>query len=95
MECQYREDDSKRRPVSRNYVVALEEQVASYESLLKKLKAATDGDRSVLLDRFAFEDHLPTDLNQSATHYIFDYSGSSRMSTMSLEVTAEGKLSVS
>lgn len=71
-------------------MAALEEQVASYEAMLKKLRLASDEDRNVLLNTLVFEDHLGPDPNQGASHPIFDYSGSSRMSTMTLEMTADG-----
>ncbi|RDW84286.1 hypothetical protein BP6252_01876 [Coleophoma cylindrospora] len=58
--CEFREDDSKRYPVSREYTSALERRVASLESVLKKLKHASSAEREVILDALSFDTHLET-----------------------------------
>jgi hypothetical protein len=61
--------------------------------LFRKLKAASNEDRDALLQNLAFEDHLPRDgLGHAETRDDTDADGSSKLSTMSLEVTSEGSL---
>lgn len=77
--------------MGRNYVVALERQVAQYESLLRKAKAAPEEERGKLLDSISFEDHLPS-FHQSSNNIDvgIETQGSSRMATMSLQPSAQG-----
>lgn len=91
-ECNFRGDDSRRRPVGRNYVVALEGQVGQYESLLRKVKAASGEERSALLDSVSFDDHLSSlQQNSSNSEPSIDTKGSPRMSTMSFQPSPQGK----
>ncbi|KAM5359940.1 hypothetical protein ACJZ2D_014089 [Fusarium nematophilum] len=53
--CEYRDDDRKRRPASRQYVTSLENRVASLESLLVRIKKAALDDREQLLKGVSFE----------------------------------------
>jgi hypothetical protein len=71
--------------------LALEQQLATNETLLRKLKAVSNEDRDALLQNLAFEDHLPRDgPGHAETRDDADADGSSKLSTMSLEVTSEG-----
>lgn len=47
--CEYRDADTKRRPVSRDYVASLESRVACLEALLVKLQNAAPADRDSIL----------------------------------------------
>ena len=91
-ECIFRGDDSKRRPVGRSYVVALESQVAKYESLLRKAKAASGEERSALLDSIFSNESLSSPQQDSANgEPNIDNEVSSRMATMSLQPSLQGK----
>ncbi|KAJ5266729.1 fungal-specific transcription factor domain-containing protein [Penicillium angulare] len=92
-ECSFRDDDARRRPVSRARFVALEERVASYETILRKLREATPEQRQAILDDLSInEETAPVSSFNPATP-IFDYSGSSRLSTTSLQPGPKGYLS--
>ncbi|KAJ9150331.1 Fungal specific transcription factor domain-containing protein [Pleurostoma richardsiae] len=58
VKCEFRDNDHKRAPVSREYVDALERRISSLESLLLRLKGASSEERQALLDAVAFQDHL-------------------------------------
>jgi len=58
--CEYRGDDSKRCPISREYVDALETRIAKLESFLAELKTASGDERNRMVDEIAFIDHLPS-----------------------------------
>jgi hypothetical protein len=91
-ECIFRGDDSKRRPVGRNYVVALESQVAKYESILRKAKTASGEERSALLDSIFSNESLSSPQQDSANREPnIDTEVSSRMATMSLQPSLQGK----
>lgn len=91
-ECVFRGDDTKRRPVGRTYVVALESQVAKYESILRKVKAATGDERSALLDSIFSDESLSSPQTDNANKESnIDTEVSSRMATMSLQPSLQGK----
>ena len=91
-ECNFRGDDSKRRPVGRSYVVALESQVAKYESILRKAKAASGEERSALLDSISSDEYLSSPQQDSINREPnIDTEVSSRMATMSLQPSLQGK----
>lgn len=56
--CEYHDANSKRRPVSRDYVSSLESRVAWLEALLTKVKKASPAERDSILDEVDFQDHL-------------------------------------
>lgn len=56
--CEYRDADTKRRPVSRDYVLSLESRVVWLEALLTKVKNASPPERDSILDQVFFKDHL-------------------------------------
>ncbi|MCJ1302433.1 hypothetical protein MMC08_005236 [Hypocenomyce scalaris] len=92
-ECTFRGDDSKRRPVGRSYVVALESQVAKYESILRKAKAASGEERSALLDSISSDEYLSSPQENSINREPnIDTEVSSRMATMSLQPSLQGSL---
>jgi len=92
-ECNFRADDSKRRPVGRNYVLALESQVAQYESLLRKAKGASEEERKALLDNISFSEPSPSlDPSSSNSDIGIDTLVSSRLATMSLQPSPQGSL---
>ncbi|KAH6975116.1 fungal-specific transcription factor domain-containing protein [Ilyonectria sp. MPI-CAGE-AT-0026] len=57
--CEYRELDRKRRPASAEYVAGLENRIASLESFIKRIQAATPEERDSMLDTAQFGDHFP------------------------------------
>ncbi|KAL4861789.1 fungal-specific transcription factor domain-containing protein [Aspergillus spectabilis] len=90
-ECIFRVDDARRRPVGRGYVTALEEKISSYEQLLRNLRAAPDVQRELMLTRVLDENLQPSnDPGASVDSTIFDYTGSSRLSTMSIQCDPQG-----
>ncbi|KAH8652034.1 fungal-specific transcription factor domain-containing protein [Xylariales sp. PMI_506] len=93
-ECVFRDDDTRRRPVSRNYVAALEERIASYETTLRSLQQATPEQRQTILDH-AVEgnNYLAPRIQTAPFNPIFDYQGSSRRSTLTLQPGPQGSLS--
>ncbi|KPM42497.1 hypothetical protein AK830_g4036 [Neonectria ditissima] len=56
--CEYRDDDRKRRPASRQYVTSLENHVASLESLLMRIKVASPEGRDKLLEGVSLDQWL-------------------------------------
>ncbi|OTA59696.1 hypothetical protein K449DRAFT_385014 [Hypoxylon sp. EC38] len=58
VKCEFRDNDFKRPPISREYAAALESRVATLEGILKKLKDASNGERDALLEDVVISDHL-------------------------------------
>lgn len=54
--CEFREDDFKRPPVSREYIAALESRVATLEVVLGRLKDASPGEREEILESVTLQD---------------------------------------
>ncbi|KAH8896728.1 hypothetical protein GQ53DRAFT_743332 [Thozetella sp. PMI_491] len=93
-ECVFRDDDTRRRPVSRSYVAALEERIASYETMLRNLQTASPDQRENILNLAGTENPpLPPRTQPSPVDPVFDYTGSSRLSTLSLQPGPQGCLS--
>jgi hypothetical protein len=67
--CEYRGDGSKRAPVSRKYVAALEHRIALLESFISDLKSAPENDKSPIMDAIHFADHLPRGARQATVNY--------------------------
>lgn len=88
-DCVFREDDVRRRPVSRSYVAALEERLASYEARLQVLQQ--DAPEQGQAPRQSNKP-LATlgDGRSPAPELAFDYTGSSRMSTLTLQPDPQG-----
>jgi hypothetical protein len=72
--------------------VALESQVAKYESILRKAKAASGEERGALLDSISSDDYLSSMQQDSSNKEPnIDNEVSSRMATMSLQPSVQGK----
>jgi hypothetical protein len=72
--------------------VALESQVAKYESILRKAKAASGEERNALLDSISSDDYLSSPQQDSSSKEPnIDTEVSSRMATMSLQPSLQGK----
>jgi hypothetical protein len=56
--CEYRDYDSKRAPISREYVTALESRIASLEHFLSRLKSTPYSDRNRMIEEIDLIDHL-------------------------------------
>ncbi|KAK8164668.1 fungal-specific transcription factor domain-containing protein [Phyllosticta citrichinensis] len=56
--CEFRDNDTKRRPVSHEYVMALENRIAWFENFVGKLKRASSADRDAMLEEMSLHDHL-------------------------------------
>lgn len=54
--CEFREDDFKRPPVSREYIAALESRVATLEAVIGKLKGASYEERDEILEGITLQD---------------------------------------
>ncbi|KAL7916839.1 fungal-specific transcription factor domain-containing protein [Trichoderma velutinum] len=93
-ECTFRDDDTRRRPVSRSYVVALEERLASYEAMLRNPQLRSPEWRQAMLSTAVEENPSASSSAQAIpTSPVFDYSGSSRLSTLTLQPGPQGSLS--
>lgn len=78
--------------MGRDYVVALEAQITHYESVLRKIKTLSAEDRSGLLEDISLGSHVhPPSLGSALSEPAIDTRGSSRMSTMSLQPSLQGK----
>ena len=89
-ECTFRDDDVRRRPVSRRYVAALEERLASYEATIRTLQQSPSNQRTLWLPNNALGSPSSGESRNVAADLIFDYSGSSRMSTLTLQPSPQG-----
>jgi hypothetical protein len=80
--------------VSREYVAALEKRVDSYEQLIGRLRKASASERNVLLENHehAFSGGQTNDTFTKNTDGEFDYTGSSRRSTMYMINESPGKI---
>ncbi|CAI7589528.1 unnamed protein product [Penicillium glandicola] len=69
-ECEYRQNDTRRRPVSHEYLKSLETRLAWYGSFVKELKSASAEERDVMLREISInEDTLPIPSSKnSSTH---------------------------
>tara|TARA_R110002060_G_scaffold10581_1_gene15636 strand:- start:2630 stop:2938 length:309 start_codon:yes stop_codon:yes gene_type:complete len=56
--CEFRSDDSKRPPISREYVTTLESRIAHLELFMSKLKSAPGSERDTIIAEISFGDHL-------------------------------------
>jgi hypothetical protein len=92
----FREEETKRRPVSREYVNALERKVGSYEQLIARLRSASGIERDKLLDHgeHTFLDRQIDDTSAKIEDGEFDYTGSSRRSTMYMLNESPGRITV-
>lgn len=54
--CEFREDDFKRLPVSREYIAALESRVATLEAVIGRLKGVSHEERDDILDGITLQD---------------------------------------
>ncbi|KAF5527928.1 putative transcriptional regulatory protein [Colletotrichum aenigma] len=93
--CEYREVDRKRRPATHEYVVSLENRVASLESFIRSLQTAPDKERDEMLRTVSFGDHLQaggsrTVENRKTAQRTPEDEG--RRSTAHLQVDVEGSL---
>lgn len=87
--CEYREIDSKRRPVSHDYLAALEDRVAWFESFICKLKTVSDDERNGMLENINFRDHFTGSTSgESCNGAISQLVGLN--SAISLQASAEG-----
>ncbi|KAF4466941.1 transcription factor [Fusarium albosuccineum] len=82
--CEYRQDDRKRRPASRQYVTSLENRIASLEGLLMRIKQASPDEREQLLEDVSFDQWL--DVSSSGYHVV------SKTSTAESPATCQGKV---
>ncbi|KAK4871119.1 hypothetical protein LT330_000356 [Penicillium expansum] len=58
-ECEYRQNDARRRPVSHEYLKSLETRLVWYESFVRELKTASNEERDVMLHELSInEDSL-------------------------------------
>ncbi|KAG6354541.1 hypothetical protein INS49_004558 [Diaporthe citri] len=55
--CEFREDDFKRPPVSREYIAALESRVATLEAVIGRLKGASYEERDEILEGVTLQEH--------------------------------------
>ncbi|CAK7234996.1 hypothetical protein SBRCBS47491_009140 [Sporothrix bragantina] len=96
--CEFRDNDFKRPPVSREYVASLESRIATLERFLAEVKAApTDDHRQAMLEHITFQDHLratttsgPVPALGSAPTDGDDTALREAMTRASLQETAEG-----
>ncbi|KAK7417452.1 hypothetical protein QQX98_004572 [Neonectria punicea] len=98
--CEYPDQDRKRRPVSLEYVTALETRVAWLESLLLSVKTATLGERDSMLHAVSFGNDFPSlDDNPRVLQVASALSGATRVNKtqrqqhqVRLELGPEGSL---
>jgi hypothetical protein len=64
--CEFREDDFKRAPVSREYIAALESRVATLEALIGKLKEASPEERDEILEGVTLQEQAQPFAPESA-----------------------------
>ncbi|KAL3295967.1 TEA1-TY1 enhancer activator [Colletotrichum asianum] len=93
--CEYREIDRKRRPATHEYVVSLENRVASLESFIRSLQTSPDKERDEMLQTVSFGDHLQasgssTNENRQTAQRTSEDGG--RRTTAHLQVGLEGSL---
>ncbi|CAK7202820.1 hypothetical protein SEUCBS139899_005547 [Sporothrix eucalyptigena] len=94
--CEFRENDFKRPPVSREYVASLESRIATLERFLAEVKAApTDDQRRAMLEHISFQDHLRTAAAVPTAGHLPSESDDDKalreaMTKASLQETAEG-----
>ncbi|KAI0113096.1 fungal-specific transcription factor domain-containing protein [Daldinia grandis] len=87
--CEFRDNDFKRPPVSREYATALESRVAMLEGVLARLKNATHEERNTILGDVIFHDHMVS-FESPLTNQEEDLSGS--MAKASMQETTEGSM---
>ncbi|KZL64436.1 transcription factor [Colletotrichum tofieldiae] len=96
--CEYRPVDRKRVPVSHEYVASLESRLAWFESLVRKLRAATAEEREEMLNSAVLDQNSPSnakdpeaDVNQAPGEYVTQL-GIYARSQANLELGLEGSL---
>lgn len=87
--CEFRENDYKRPPVSRDYVAALESRVTTLECLLRNLKGASNEERNAILEDTLIQDHIQPFVPDCATDPD-EFALSEAMIRASLQETKEG-----
>lgn len=89
MICEFRSDDSKRSPVSREYVTAIEKRIAMLENFISELKSAPSSDeRDVMIDEIDFINLLPSaaeypsdGFHSVTSRYYWKHTGESMITT--------------
>ncbi|KZL83113.1 transcription factor, partial [Colletotrichum incanum] len=96
--CEYRPVDRKRVPVSHEYVASLESRLTWFESLVRKLRAATAEEREEVLNSAALDQNPSSnakapkaDVNQAPGEYVTQL-GIHARSQANLELGLEGSL---
>ncbi|KAL1857413.1 hypothetical protein Daus18300_010386 [Diaporthe australafricana] len=91
--CEFREDDFKRPPVSREYTGALESRVATLEAVLAKLKGASCEERDEVLESMTLQDHMRSFVPQTAADLdVDDIVLSDAITKAALHETDEGTM---
>ncbi|CAG9998292.1 unnamed protein product [Clonostachys byssicola] len=90
-DCEYRQRDEKRRPVSHEYVSSLESRIAWLESLIMRIKEADFQDRETILEAVSF-DHHPRQEQEHPLTGMADVDGDTSPLEPKLETDLAGSL---
>ncbi|KAJ0124344.1 transcriptional regulatory protein [Diaporthe amygdali] len=91
--CEFREDDFKRPPVSREYIGALESRVATLEGVLARLKRTSGEERDEILEGISPHDRTQPFVPEAAADLdVDDIALSDAMSKAALHETDDGSV---